>query len=138
MNKKAIILLLSVFICSTFVNSQNANQLTNEQKAWLSKANRHEKNGWIYLHIEGAPKERGFQHGYLLANEIKESLRIINEVWQYQTAMDWQWLVNKSANMFTPKVDPENLEEIDGIVEALKAANISTTRDEMVSFNGSM
>jgi hypothetical protein len=46
--------------------------LSQEQQTWLSKANRHEKNGLIYLHIEGNPEERGFQHGYLVAREIKE------------------------------------------------------------------
>jgi uncharacterized protein YdeI (BOF family) len=45
MKKKVIILLLSVFIFPTLVQSQTGNQLTNEQKAWLLKANRHEKNG---------------------------------------------------------------------------------------------
>lgn len=138
MNMKILILILSFFFCPTLVYSQTKKQLTDEQKTWLSKANRHEKNGWIYLHIEGAPKERGFQHGYLLAKEIKESLRVLGEVWHYQTAMDWQWLVDQSAKMFTPKVDSENLEEIDGMVEGLKAANLYSTRDEMVAFNGYM
>jgi len=138
MKTKVIFLLLTIFICSTLVYSQTNNQLTQEQKIWLSKANRHEKNGWIYLHIEGAPKARGFQHGYLLAAEIKESLRVLSEVWHYQTAFDWQWLVQKSGQMFTPKIDVENLEEIDGIVEGLEAANVSATRDELVAYNGYM
>ena len=54
-----------------------------------------QKNGWIYLHIEGSPKERGFQHGYFLSKEIKESIRIISEVWKYQTAMKWSWYVDR-------------------------------------------
>src|SRR6266849_3684011 len=55
--------------------------LSAEQQAWLRRGNRHEKHGWIYLHIEGAPRERGFQHGYLLAPEIAESVRVIWAVW---------------------------------------------------------
>lgn len=35
------------------------------------------KNGWIYLHIEGDPFERGFQHGYLLATELEQALEAI-------------------------------------------------------------
>jgi len=46
--------------------------LSAEQTRWLAKASRHEKAGWTYLHIEGGPRERGFQHGYLLAKEIAE------------------------------------------------------------------
>jgi hypothetical protein len=104
----------------------------------LSKANRHDKNGWIYLHIEGAPEERGFQHGYLLANEIKESIRVLSEVWQYQSALEWQWLVQEAGKMFTPKVDSENIAEIDGIVEGMKEAGEITNRDEIVTYNGYM
>lgn len=110
--------------------------LSQEQQIWLSKANRHEKNGWIYLHIEGSPEERGFQHGYLLSKEIKESIRILSEVWKYQTAMKWSWYVARAHDILTPKTDSENLAEIDGIVKGLKAAGVSTTRDEVVSLNG--
>ena len=115
MEKKVIILLLAVFICSSVVHSQTNYQLTNEQETWLSKANRHEKNGWIYLHIEGSPGERGFQYGYLLSDQIKESIRIITTVWEYRSAMKWEWLVNKAGEIFTPKIDSENIEELDGI-----------------------
>jgi hypothetical protein len=138
MKKKVIILLVSVFICSTLVHSQTNVKLTNEQKTWLSKANRHEKNGWIYLHIEGNPEERGFQHGYLLSKEIKESIRILSEVWKYQTAMKWSWYVDRAHDILTPKTDPENLAEIDGMVEGMKSAGDTTSRDEMVSLNGYM
>ena len=137
MNKKLIVLILSIFIYSSLAHSQNNFQLTNEQRSWLSKANRHEKNGWTYLHIEGKPKERGFQHGYLLSKEIKEALRMMNVVWQYQTAMEWQWLVQRSAKMFTPNIDAENMEEMEGIVEGMKAAGELTTRDEIIAYNGS-
>jgi hypothetical protein len=136
MKKNVIILILSIFICSTLVRSQTNYQLTNEQKTWLSKANRYEKNGWIYLHIEGTPEERGFQHGYLMVKEIKESIRILSEVWHYQTALEWNWLVQQAGKMFTPKVDEENIKEIDGIVEGMKAAGVVTTRDEIVTYNG--
>jgi len=110
--------------------------LTPEQSSWLARANRHEKAGWIYLHIEGAPRARGFQYGYLAAPEIKESLRVRKAVWRYQSGLDWEWLVKRSAKMFTPKVDRETRDEIDGIVEGLAAAGVASTRDEMVAFNG--
>jgi hypothetical protein len=134
--KKTVLLLLVVFVCSVLTHSQTGYQLTSEQKAWLTKANRHEKNGWIYLHIEGTPEERGFQHGYLLSKEIKEALMEMSEVWHYETALDWQWLVQKSSKMFNSKIDSENMEEIDGIVEGMRAAGVLTNRDEIVTYNG--
>jgi len=137
MKKNVIILLLALLILDISAHSQVNNQLTSEQKVWLSKANRHEKNGWIYLHIEGKPEERGFQHGYLLAKEIEEALMEMREVWHYQTALDWQWLVQKGGKMFNSKIDTENMEEIDGIVEGMKAAGVLTSRDEIVTYNGS-
>lgn len=138
MKKKAVILLLLIFIFPVFAQGQTGKQLTGEQKTWLSKANRHEKNGWTYLHIEGTPRERGFQHGYLMAKDIKESIRVLSEVWYYQSAIEWQWLVEEAGKMFTPKVDPENLEEIDGIVEGMKAAGVITNHDEIITLNGYM
>ena len=110
--------------------------LSREQQTWLSKASRHDKNGWIYLHIEGTPGERGFQHGYLLSKEIKESIRILSEVWKYKTAMEWSWFVARSHDILTPKADPENLAEIDGIVEGMKAVGELASRDEVISLNG--
>ena len=37
-------------------------------------AYRYPAAGWIYLHIEGEPYERGYQHGHLMAREIPEYL----------------------------------------------------------------
>src|SRR3989442_9051033 len=74
--------------------------LTPEQEGWLTKAKRFERAGWIYLHIEGEPRQRGFQHGYLLAREIGEALRVTKTEWEYQSAMEWKWLVTNSATMF--------------------------------------
>src|SRR5450759_596182 len=138
MKKRVIILLLIVSAFNSSYLSLSGQQLTNDQKIWLSKANRHEKNGWIYLHIEGSPEERGFQHGYLLAKEIKDALFETSTVWHYQTALDWQWMVQKIDKMFTPGIDAENLQEIDGIVEGMKAAGMSTSRAEIVAYNLSL
>jgi hypothetical protein len=107
-----------------------------EQKTWLARAARYEKDGWIYLHIQGEPRERGYQHGYLLAKEIGETLRVRREVWKHMSGMEWEWLVGKSKAMFTPKVDAENLAEIDGIVEGMGAAGVKSSRDEIVAYNG--
>jgi hypothetical protein len=109
--------------------------LSDGQQAWLSKANRHEKAGWVYLHIDGAPRERGFQHGYLLAREITEGLRKNRVAWQHQSAMDWAWLVEKADALLTLKIDAENLAELDGIVEGLQAAGVSSSRAELIAYN---
>ncbi len=129
-------LLVLLFAIQSF--AQTSIPLTQEQESWLANANRHDKKGWTYLHIEGTPTERGFQHGYLLAKEIKESLRVLKKKWEYQSAMEWSWYVQKAGEILTPRVDSENLAEIDGIVEGMRAAGVSTTRDEIVALNGYM
>ena len=138
MKNRLFLFCLFVLLLPNALHSQTGTSLTREQQSWLSKANRHEKNGWIYIHIEGTPTERGFQHGYLLAKEIKESIRELSEIWHYQTALEWPWLVQKAGGMFTAKVDSENIIEINGIVEGMKAAGYSTSRDEIVTLNGYM
>jgi hypothetical protein len=136
MRSKIDVLLILFFLISAWCQGQTGNPLTGEQKDWLSKANRHEKNGWIYLHIEGNPTERGFQHGYLLAAEIRENIRLLSTRWHYETAIEWKWYVKNAGTVLTPKVDAENLAEIDGIAEGMKAAGINTSRDELVALNG--
>ncbi|MHC1767251.1 MAG: C45 family autoproteolytic acyltransferase/hydrolase [Verrucomicrobiia bacterium] len=112
--------------------------LNAEQREWLAKGERHEKGGWIYLHVEGGPRERGFQHGYLLANEIGEGLRVRRTVWYHNTAMDWGDLLKETARFMTPFIDVENREELLGIVDGLQAAGIAATLDDLVAYNAYM
>jgi hypothetical protein len=84
------LLLVVTFFCLAFVSLGAEAPLRPEvQQAWLSKANRHDKAGWVYVHIEGAPRARGFQHGYLLGPEIKQGIKAIRTDWEYQTATKW-------------------------------------------------
>jgi len=124
--------LILLSLISVPVESQT---LTDIQKTWLTKANRHNKSGWIYLHVEGFGKERGFQHGFLLAKDIMEAIKATRLNWEYGTAMDWDWLLNKANAMLLPNIDAENLEEMDGIVEGLKAAGFNSSRSEILCLN---
>ncbi len=138
MHKKYLsgIAFLFLFVIAGY--AQGPTPLTHEQEAWLAKADKHQKAGWIYLHIEGTPEERGFQHGYLMAKEIKESLHMLKVKWEYESAMSWSWYIKKAGEILTPKIDTEDLAEINGIVEGMNAAGDSTTTDEIVGLNGYM
>ncbi len=113
-----------------------AGPISAEQQQGLSKSHRLERNGWIYLHVEGEAKDRGFQHGYRLAPEIAEGLRVTRVCWEYATAMTWPWVIEKAAQMFTPHIDAENLEELQGIADGMSAAGHAATRDELIAYNG--
>ncbi len=39
---------------------------------------RTETNGWIYVAVKGTPYERGYAHGYLVAKEIKEIMKMLD------------------------------------------------------------
>jgi len=41
-----------------------------ETVRWFGSAYRYDDKGWIFVHIEGKPYERGYQYGYLVADEI--------------------------------------------------------------------
>ena len=42
---------------------------------------RYPQAGWTVVQIEGAPRERGLQHGHLLATEIAAYIRALSEFW---------------------------------------------------------
>ncbi len=129
------IVALSLLLVSISAFADSPLPLKPEQKEWLCKGKRFERAGWIYLHIEGEPRERGFQHGYLLAKEINDGLIATRAAWENDTAMDWPWLVKRAATMFVPKIDPENLAELEGISEGARAAGINVSRDELIAYN---
>jgi hypothetical protein len=131
-----LLLAAGVCLCSAPSRADSAASLTSGQQACLGKARRFERAGWIYLHIEGEPWERGFQHGYLLAKEIAAGLSTARVRWEHQSALDWQWLVNRAAAMFVPKIDQESLAELEGISEGLRAAGQPVSREELIAYNG--
>ena len=112
-----------------------AAELTAEQQASLRAGHRHDKNGWVYLHVEGAPHARGFQYGCLLAREIAEGLRVTRAIWAHDSGLEWPWLVAKSRELLEPQVDAESLAELDGMAEGLRAAGIPSSRSELIAYN---
>jgi hypothetical protein len=112
--------------------------LTPEQQQWLAPAILKEKAGWTYLHVEGPPRERGFQHGYLLAPRIAACIRATGLVWHHTSGMDWSWLVANTGRFINPAVDAENRAELDGIAEGMTAAGVPETTDELITYNASL
>jgi len=131
-------LLLVAFSAISFacLGQPKPSLLTPEQQTWLSRGKRFERAGWIYLHTEGEPRQRGFQRGYLLAKEIGAALEVTSAGWRYASSMEWPWLVERAEAMFVSKIDPENLAEIDGMVEGVRAAGANTSRGDLIAYNG--
>ena len=85
----------------------------------LGKAYRQNKNGWIYVHLEGTPAQIGYQHGYLLSKEIDTLLKVMQYYLPYSSHKDWNFYRSAASRLLWKKVDPEYQQEIQGIVKGL-------------------
>ena len=97
---------------------------------------RFDKNGWIYVHIEGTPHEMGFQHGYLVAPELEEILRSLKYLTYWETGKEWGFFVEAAEKLFVKHIDQEFLEEIKGIAEGARAAGVDISWQEVMTWNG--
>ena len=83
-------------------------------------AYRYPAAGWIYLHIEGEPYERGYQHGHLMSREIPEYLqRCANVLGSKDHWDDYRTTANA---LFLRGFDRELLEEMRGIADGASDA----------------
>lgn len=83
-------------------------------------AYRYPSAGWIYLHIEGAPYERGYQHGHLMAREIPEYLERCAA--QLGSKEQWDQYRTTANALFLRGFDREIMEEMRGIAEGASDA----------------
>src|SRR6266481_85396 len=91
--------------------------------ARLKPASRFEKGGWIYVHLEGDPGAMGYQHGYLLAPEIEDAFAAVSAGMMHSTERDWAFFRKAAHEMLWPKIDAEYQQELQGIVEGLRAGS---------------
>jgi hypothetical protein len=78
-------------------------------------AYRYPAAGWVYLHIEGKPYDRGYQHGHLMAREIPEYLaRCAADLGD---ASQWNEYRTMANALFLRGFDREILEEMRGIAD---------------------
>jgi hypothetical protein len=86
-------------------------------------AYRYPQAGWIVLHIEGEPYERGYQHGKLLAPEIAAHLRCMAAIQSPKAPEDGWKHARKLVNaLFVRRYEKEYLEEMKGIADGANAA----------------
>ncbi|HET8668385.1 MAG TPA: C45 family peptidase [Terriglobales bacterium] len=105
-------------------------------EARLQKSYRIEKGGWIYVHLEGAPADIGYQHGYLLAPEIDDAFAVKKLSDTHSTQRDWEFFRKTAKEMLWPKTDAEYQQEMQGIADGLKARGIAMDLWDVVALNG--
>lgn len=119
MNKLLSYLLILSVLISCNISSPKKASLSHEDK--MGNASRTEKNGWIMIHIEGTPDVIGYQHGYLLADEIidlRGAMAMLNE---NTTGKNWDFYRNVSYRLFWSKTPDEYQQEITGISAGVNA-----------------
>jgi len=107
-----------------------------QQEQWLAKGCRQDVNGWIFLHTEGGPFERGFQRGYLTANEIDEFLCTLSYTQEFETGLKPEYFVRAASRLFKGKVPAEYVEEMRGIAAGMRHAGKKATYEQVLYMNG--
>jgi len=118
-----------------------ATSISNAEK--FEKGYRYNIQGWIYLHIEGNPYERGYQHGYLLANEIVDMLNRWSHTIHYHKLISviskrvselryhkiaerwWDFCRNQCNRLYWNKFPEEYKQEITGIADGVNAKGLT-------------
>ena len=92
--------------------------VTRHGPAW-----RYPQAGWHVVHIEGAPYERGYQHGKLLAAEIVEYIETLAAVHSPKSPHEaWRDKRILANALFLRRYDAEYLEEMKGIADGAASA----------------
>jgi hypothetical protein len=127
--KKTLPLLIAITVIYSACTS------SEKKEDRLAKASRVDKNGWIYVHLEGSPSDIGYQHGYLLANDIDTSIQAVSYLLQHDTKRDWEFYRNAAKSFLWDKLDREYKDEINGIVEGLQAQKKNYDSLDITAYN---
>jgi hypothetical protein len=100
--------------------------VTAEQAA--AGSYRVERDGWIFVHLEGSPSQVGYQHGYRLSAEIQDLLRVTKPFLLETTKRDWAFYRDVAETILWPGIDEEYRAELDGIVSGLSARGVTADR----------
>ncbi len=129
--------LIAVVGCAPkYILQPDADYIAANEDTWLSRAYRYEENGWIFIHTEGKPFERGFQRGYLTADEIEDFWRTLSYTQHFYSGRKIDFFTDAAAKLFKNKVSPEYVAEMQGMVAGMQRAGKDITYDQMLLMNG--
>ncbi len=95
----------------------------------LSPAYRYPQAGWIVMHIEGEPYERGVQHGKLLAPEIADYVKALATFYEPKSPTQAWQIIRKLTNViFLNGFSQEQLQEMQGIADGASAVGATFDR----------
>ena len=122
--------LFSAIVCFAAQSSSQSNDKR------LAGSYRFERGGWTYVHLQGTPRQIGFQHGYLLAPEIAEYFKVLKLESEHGTHRNWQFFRDAGRTMLWPHVDSEYQQELQGIAAGVAARGVKLDLWDIVAMNG--
>lgn len=93
------------------------------------------QSGWTYVHLEGTPAQIGFQHGYLLHNEIEDVYRTYKLEDERASKKPWSFFRTTAREQLWPNIEPEYRAELQGIADGLKARDSKLDVWDVVAIN---
>ena len=139
MTRPSLVLAAFTLLCALSFFPAPTNAATSPDKdAALAKAYRFERDGWIYVHLEGSPHDVGYQHGYLLSQEIANAFAAVQLDMTHNSNRDWEFFRRAGRQMLWPKIDSEYQAELQGIADGLAARKVKLDLDDIVAMNAFM
>ncbi len=123
-----LFLTLSIFLVCGTASAQKGD-------ARLKDSYRFERDEWIYVHLQGSPSNIGYQHGYLLADEIRGTLQAMKTRTLHDTKRDWSFYRKTAKEMLWPHTDVEYQQEMQGIADGAKAKGLDVDVWDIVALN---
>ncbi|MCP4576271.1 MAG: hypothetical protein GY846_08315 [Deltaproteobacteria bacterium] len=96
---------------------------------------REDRAGWIFVHIEGEPAQRGLQYGMLMAPEINEFISVLKVYLKENTGKDWDFFRNAAKSFMLDKLGQEYFSEIAGIVGGMQLRGMDVDMLDIVAQN---
>src|SRR3954469_4157239 len=119
------ILAISMLFCGTRTFAETPTLFQPDPLAVqrFEKGYRYPQAGWVVLHVEGEPYERGYQHGRLMAAEIAGFVRCYAAQQGHKDPeAAWRQTRTLANALFLRGFDAEYLEEMKGIADGAAAA----------------
>ena len=104
--------------------------------ARLDGAYKFNEGGWTYVHLQGAPAQIGFQHGYLLARQIEDNVLVYKVEAPQHAKHKWSFFRDAAKTVLWPHLDAEYQQELTGIAAGLKAHASALDLWDVVALNG--
>lgn len=107
-----------------------------QHDARLRGAYRFERDGWVYVHLEGTPSQIGYQHGMLLARDIEALIEVFAVEARHDSDKPWSFYRNSGRTILWPHIDGEYRAELEGIADGLHAQHSTLDLWDVVALNG--